>query len=229
MIIDTTLNQLEKEALEGMPDVETSWAKFETALNEKYPKKRKIPYAKFALVASVALALLLSTQSEKVTAFKNEIFQWIVKDAGQGAIVSEVENPIKEPGVYTGLSFEDAQEKTVFHLLKPEYLPAGIKPNPEVELEVYEYPIVSVKLEFEGDQNKTLIILEENSPGNMQTNTFVPENVKLKEMKIENRNVLVFSREGTTVVQWAENGIHYSIRTYGIKEEDVFKVIKTLN
>lgn len=105
LIIDAAIQQLEKEAVAGMPDIDASWDKFEKALKEKQPSKNSRSYLKLALVASLALVLLLSTQSEKVTAFRNEVFQWIGKDQEQGTIISEVENPAIEPGTYKNLSF----------------------------------------------------------------------------------------------------------------------------
>ncbi len=227
-IIDAALKQLETEALEGMPHVETSWDKFEKALKEKQPKKSKRYYAKIALIASFALVLLLSTQIERVTAFKNEVFQWIGKDYQQGTVISEIENPTIEPGTYKGLSFDEVQGRTLFHILKPEFLPAGINKTPEIELEVYEYPLLSVKMQFQGDQQKILIFFQEKTSGNMETNTYVPKNAECKELSIGDKNVVFISIANTVKVQWTENGIRYYFTTFGIKEEDVLRIIKSL-
>jgi len=226
VIIDSALQRLEKEALEGMPDIEESWAKFETALKEKQPKNKR-RYVKFALAASLALVLLLSTQSEKVIAFKNEVFRWIVKD-DQGTTISEVENPAIDPGEYKGLSFEEAQEMTLFHLLKPGFLPAGIKEPPEIEIVVNEYPVLSVKMQYEGEKEELLIILQESSSGNMQTNTYVPKNVECREISLGSKNIVFIDAKSTIIAQWTENGIRYSVRSFGIKEQDVLKVIDHL-
>jgi hypothetical protein len=230
--VDTTikaaLKQLEKEAVEGMPDIETSWAKFETNLKEKQLKQKKHSYLKLAFVASLALVLLLSTQSEKVTAFGNEVYQWIGKDQEQGTIISEVENPAIEPGTYKDLSFDKAQEMTLFHLLKPEFLPAGIKEPPEIEMVVHEYPVLSVKMYYKGVKEELLIISQESSSGNVQKNTYIPENVECKTISLGGKNIIFINAESTIIAQWTENGIRYSVRSFGIKEQDVLKIIEHL-
>lgn len=227
VIIDSALQRLEKEALEGMPDIEESWAKFETALKEKQHKQKKHSYAKLALVASLALVLLLSTQSEKVTAFKNEVFRWVGK-YDQSTVISEVENPAIAPGKYNNLSFEEAQAMTLFHLLKPQFLPVGIKEPPEIEVVVNEYPVLSVRMQYKGVKEGLLIILQERSSGDMQTNTYVPENIEYREISIGSKDIVFINAESTIIAQWTENGIRYSVRSFGIKEPDVLKVIEHL-
>lgn len=226
-VIDGALKQLETEAIEGMPDKETSWASFEMILKEKQSKQNKQSYIKLALVVSLALVLLMSTQSEKVIAFKNEVFQWIGKD-DQGTIISEVENPAIEPGTYEGLSFEEAQEMTLFHLLKPEFLPSETQQTPEIELVVHDYPILSVRMQFAGNQGEMIYLSQGNSSGNMKRNTFIPDNVDYEEISVGERNILLVQQETAINVQWTENGIHYYLRTFDISKEDVLNIIENL-
>ena len=226
-LIGAAVNELQKEASADMPDVEASWTKFQAALKEKQNKPNRRLYLKLALAVSIAAVLLLSTQSEKVTAFKNEVFQWIGTN-DQGTVITEVENPGIEPGTYEGLSFEDAQEMTLFHLLRPEYLPAGITPQPEIEIEVIEYPLLSVKMQYEGEQGEILLFSQEKTTGNMRGNTFVPENVECREITLTGKNVVFINAESTIVAKWTEHGIHYNVATYRIEEEDVLKVIENL-
>lgn len=117
---------------------------------------------------------------------------------------------------------------TLFHLLRPEYLPAGITLQPEIEIVVIEYPVMSVRMQYEGEQGEILLFSQEKTTGNMKRNIFVPENVECREISVENRKILFIEQDAAINAQWIENGIHYYMRTFGIKKEDVLKIIKTL-
>lgn len=117
---------------------------------------------------------------------------------------------------------------TLFYLLNPKFLPAGIKEPPEIEMVVNEYPVLSVRMQYKGVKEELLIILQESSTGNMQTNTYVPENVEYRKISLGSKNIIFIDAESTIIAQWTENGIRYSVRSFGIKEKDMLKIIEHL-
>jgi hypothetical protein len=115
VLITQALKAMESEAEQGMPNLEDAWSNFEAKMQQRQskPKKaHKIFGARGALIACAALIIILTVQGKNVVAFKDEVFQWIGRDAGNGTIIVEKQNPQIEEGLYTDLSLREAQEAT---------------------------------------------------------------------------------------------------------------------
>lgn len=230
-LISESLKQLEKEAELGMPDPETAWMDFEKALKRKKSRHSinyKKHYAKIALIAVLAVAILLSSQSEKVTAFKNEVFVWFTKDTGKEKLITQTENPNIEAGMYNNLTFEEAQEMVMFHLKLPDALPEGINETPEIDVEVIEYPFVTVTMNFEGQKGKKITLFQENSTGDRQQNTFVPENVDTERFYVKGKEVIFIGQNSVLTAQWTDNGIWYQIIARKITKNEFLKILNNI-
>lgn len=53
----------------------------------------------------------------------------------------------------------------MFHLKLPGGSAEGINETPEIDVEVIEYPFVTVTMNFEGQKGKKITLFQENSTG----------------------------------------------------------------
>ncbi|WP_227764388.1 DUF4367 domain-containing protein [Zhaonella formicivorans] len=230
-IIAAALKELEVEAEQGMPDVNVAWANFEKRVQvreSKHKTDHKKNRKRLALVVAAAIIILFSIQNQKVTAFKNEIYEWIGKDENNITIITEQENVTAENGRYTGLTFEEAQGMTIFHLVKPTYLPSDFENSPEIEVIINNYPLALVKMTYTGADNKFLSLVQENSAGEEKRNTFVPENVEVENIKLDNKNITLLKIDNSLSAKWTYNGIKYTLSANFIEQEILLEIIKNL-
>lgn len=228
LIIETSLQKLAVEAESGMPDPGVAWTNFEHGLKQKRRHKIFGRIPRLALAATLTAAILLSSQSEKVTAFKNQVFVWVSQEAGKEKIIKEVENPGIEDGTYKGLTFEEAQEMVLFSLKKPGTIPEGMDPSPQIDIQVIEYPLVSVAMRFTGEDGKELFFQQENSTGNREESTFVAEDCNVEKMFIKGKEVLVITNENTFLAKWNDNGIWYELFTVGLERDEAGVTLNSL-
>lgn len=229
-LIIQAIKATELEAENVMPNLEDAWKDFEEKLKIKCKKhnNNKIFNKSIALIAGFILVILAFSQNS-VVAFKNEIFKWIGKDSKNNTIIVEQKNPQVEEGIYTNLTLTEAQEKVLFHIVTPAFLPKGLDDTPSIEVTTYEYPYAIVIQTYQGEGGKVLVIGQDSSPVKEQKNTFIPENTNIKRMNIKDNDVILVEKNRSYYAWWEENGINYTINAIDISMNDVIRVIENLH
>ncbi|SMB86082.1 protein of unknown function [Desulfonispora thiosulfatigenes DSM 11270] len=216
-------------------DVEQSWEEFEKRLNktENKPKQKGIKHRKhLKIIVAVLVIIIIATpivNANKVTAFKDETYQWFSKsEDGEATVISKNTNIKIEPGLYKDLTFEEAQSMTTYNIKYPNYLSAGITNKPQISINAGKYPYAITNLIFEND-DKMLLIKQENIIGERTTNTYVPKNAKIKKVTKNDIEFLIIENANNYQVHWTINSMEYIVVATNIKYEELMKIIKDLN
>lgn len=209
-------------------NAEKPWNDFEERLKTQ-KKKTKIKTFSYYMILIIASIILLNTIFAfplDVTTFQVDIHKWYYENEEDNQILTEQPNQNTSPTVNDRLSFEEAQELTVFHLKYPRYLPNGIKNNPYVEVHLGIEPRATVTMNFEGDFN--LSLRQRYIGDNESSNTFIPQNNEIETIELNNTELTVVTSEYGIRVTWIVNLISYTLIINDIPWDEVTNIIKNL-
>ncbi|NLO76321.1 MAG: DUF4367 domain-containing protein [Clostridia bacterium] len=236
---DCLIKENVKALIDHLPPVhvEEKWQEFENRLQAEQQKEtnkqislfRKyqrmfVPVAVFAVV----FIIFISLSPKTVIGFKNEVFRWFGQTESGDVVISERHNPEYKQGIFKDLSWEEAKGMVVFALKSPQYVPADFQSPPLINVVSNEYPQSVVVITYV-EEDKRLIIKQENILNETNRNTFVPQNADIQKIRVnDNLEVTLINQESTVQVFWTENMIRFNIMTQNIAVEEIIKVIEAL-
>jgi hypothetical protein len=221
------------KAIEQNVDVDEAWERFQQRAKEQEKKKKLFRgrrIYKLMLAACSIFLIVVIYKLDTVTAFKNDIFQYMFVNEEGDRILSEGSNINVNNGIYNDLSFKEAQDLTVFHLKNLQYLPESIKEVPDITVNVIVYPIAQATITFKGEiqDGKSIIFEQENMGTSASRNTYIPENKTVEKQIIGNNEVTFIYGENSAKATWIENAIRYTLITHQISNDDLNKILNNI-
>ncbi|KJS20857.1 MAG: hypothetical protein VR72_14020 [Clostridiaceae bacterium BRH_c20a] len=215
-------------------DGEKMWEDFSIRLKqqqelEKRKHKKQIQKKYLTAVAAI-LILTITTVSlfspSKATAFKENIYQFFSLNNNE-TIIKKTVNPQISNSEFKDITFEKAQELTVFQLKHPGYLPPELNSKPEINVFIKDAPLTQVEMIF-NQEDKYLSFVQKNNLVSKKGNIHIPKDTDVKRELINNVEIVLMQKDDSLSAFWDENSIDYTINSKNLDLEDIIQIIKNL-
>jgi len=212
-------------------DEKKMWEDFLKRLEQQQELEKRKQIQKKCLTALAAVLILTIAPASflapnKVTAFKEDIYQFFFRNDNE-TLIKETVNPPVNNGEFKDITFEKAQELTVFQLKYPGFLPLGLNSQPRINVSVKEPPLAQVEIIFRQD-DKYLNFGQKTNLVSKKSNIHIPKDTAVKKELINNVEILFIQKDNFLSAFWNENSIHYTMSCQNLDNQDIIKIIQNL-
>lgn len=208
-------------------DIEEKWNDFEKRIAQKNHKKYRNHFVKIVAVVAITILTIPLILPDKVDAFKNDVFEWFNITSDNTTIITETQNPEIKPGKYSNISFEEANNLTLFNLKYPKCIPSCLQENLIINAEVNPSSKTVITILIK-NEDKCLIIRQEKLILHESSTTYVPENEVIEKINIDGKVIKHIKNEQNHQYFWTLSSVQYTLMSKNIPHDEMIKVIEGL-